>query len=113
MSSAVEAAAEILDQRPDAVYVHPQWLASGLLRVARERGVAVPGDLVVSVGVDSHLARTSEPSLTAIDLDPTRTAREAVDLLLHRIRGGAPGRPRLIPSTLRPRASSVRSEETA
>ncbi|MEU4700899.1 substrate-binding domain-containing protein [Nonomuraea dietziae] len=108
-TSAVSAAAEILDHRPDAVYVPPQWLASGLLRVARERGVDVPGDLLVAVGVDSHLARTSDPPLTAVDLDPAATARQAVDLLIHRIEEGKPAGPRLIPTTLHPRASSLRA----
>ncbi|MBE1559326.1 LacI family DNA-binding transcriptional regulator [Nonomuraea africana] len=112
-SSAVAAAAEVLDHRPDAVYVPPQWLASGLLRVARERGVDVPGDLLVSVGVDSHLARTSEPPLTAVDLDPASTARQAVDLLIHRIEGGEPAGPRLIPTTLHSRASSLRTPGAA
>ncbi|GAA5068021.1 DNA-binding LacI/PurR family transcriptional regulator [Thermocatellispora tengchongensis] len=107
-SSAASAAAALLDLRPDAVYVPPQWLATGLLRLARDRGVRVPDDLLVAVGVDSHLARTSEPALTAVDLDPARTAREAVDLLMHRIEGGPPGDPRVIPVTLHPRGSSLR-----
>ncbi|MEV4898856.1 LacI family DNA-binding transcriptional regulator [Nonomuraea sp. NPDC055795] len=108
--SAAEAANALLDLRPDAVYAPPQWLATGLLRAARERGVRVPGDLLVSVGVDSHLARTSEPPLTAVDLDPARTAREAVDLLVRRIEDGEPAGPRLIPVGLRPRASTLGRE---
>ncbi|GAA2848564.1 LacI family DNA-binding transcriptional regulator [Streptosporangium fragile] len=109
-SSAAEAANRLLDLRPDAVYAPPQWLATGLLRVARERGVRVPDDLLVSVGVDSHLARTSEPPLTAVDLDPARTASEAVDLLVRRIEGRESEGPRLIPVALHPRASTMRAD---
>ncbi|TDD04989.1 LacI family transcriptional regulator [Nonomuraea deserti] len=106
-SSAAEAAGRLLDLEPDAVYVPPQWLATGLLRATRERGLSVPGDLLVSVGVDSHQARTSEPALTAVDLDPARTAREAVDLLISRIEGRPPQAPRVIPITLLPRRSTA------
>ncbi|MFD1929861.1 MULTISPECIES: LacI family DNA-binding transcriptional regulator [Nonomuraea] len=108
-SSAVEAATAALDLEPDAVYAPPQWLATGLLKAAKERGVRVPDDLLVSVGVDSQLARTGEPPLTALDLAPVRTAREAVDLLVQRIEGRASGGSRLIPAELRPRRSSTPS----
>jgi DNA-binding LacI/PurR family transcriptional regulator len=94
---------------PDGVFVPPQWLASGLLTVADERDIAVPGDMIIGVGVDSGLARGSQPALTAVDLNASLMAEEAVSLLTEQIQA-IPGtqRFRVVPTTLLPRESSSR-----
>jgi DNA-binding LacI/PurR family transcriptional regulator len=105
------AVAELLDRPapPDGVFVPPQWLASGLLTVAGERGIDVPGDMLIGVGVDSGLARGSQPPLTAVDLDAPKMAREAVALLMQQINGTpGPDRFRVVPTTLLPRQSTTR-----
>jgi DNA-binding LacI/PurR family transcriptional regulator len=111
-----DAVGELLDRPdlPDGVYVPPQWLASGLLTVASERDIAVPGDMIIGVGVDSGLARGSHPALTAVDLNAPLMAQEAVSLLMEQIQA-LPGtkRFRVVPTTLLPRQSTscIRTRE--
>ncbi|MBP2323578.1 DNA-binding LacI/PurR family transcriptional regulator [Kibdelosporangium banguiense] len=106
-----DAVARLLDRPdpPDAVFVPPQWLASGLLTVAGERGITVPGDMIIGVGVDSGLARGTQPPLTAVDLNAPVMAQQAVDLLMKQI-AGEPAAPRfrVVPTTLLPRESTSR-----
>ncbi|MET0238231.1 MAG: LacI family DNA-binding transcriptional regulator [Kibdelosporangium sp.] len=92
---------------PDGVFAPAQWLASGLLTVAGERGISVPGDMLIGVGVDSGLARGSRPALTAVDLNAPLMAKQAVDLLMEQIEG-KPGtaRFRVVATTLLPREST-------
>jgi DNA-binding LacI/PurR family transcriptional regulator len=104
------AVCELLDRQdpPDGVFAPPQWLASGLLTVAGERDVEIPGDLLVAAGVDSGLARGSQPPLTAVDLNASKMAQEAVDLLMQQINGApGPDRFRVVPTTLLPRHSTT------
>lgn len=78
---------ELLRREPDAVYAPPQWIASAFLRKAGDLGLRVPDDMLLATGVDSALARTSDPPLTAIDLRPREIAAHAVPALLDRIDG--------------------------
>jgi DNA-binding LacI/PurR family transcriptional regulator len=60
--------------------------AIGALRAARDRGLAVPGDLLLMVGADSQRASTSDPPITALDLHPADHAA-AVELVVARLKG--------------------------
>jgi len=55
-----------LAQRPSAVFCYNDMTAIGLLRAAREMGVAVPGDLAVVGFDDIPFASYTSPSLTTI-----------------------------------------------
>jgi DNA-binding LacI/PurR family transcriptional regulator len=105
-----EAVGRLLDRpdSPDGVFVPPQWLASGLLTVAGERNIAVPGDMIISVGVESGLARGSQPALTAVDLNAPLMAQEAVSLLMEQIQALPDAiRFRVVPTSLLPRESTA------
>jgi DNA-binding LacI/PurR family transcriptional regulator len=106
---AAAAAGELLDRRDpaDAIFTPPDRFALGVLRAARERGLAVPGELRIAVGVDSSQARLADPPITAIDLHPGHTGRAAVDMLLARIAGEPVSAPRILPADLRIRASTA------
>jgi DNA-binding LacI/PurR family transcriptional regulator len=109
-SSMREAVAALLDRPdpPDGIFVPPQWLASGLLQVTRERGISVPDDLLVAVGVDSTKARDGDPPLTAVDLHAELMAQDAVALLMAQIEGiPEPDRFRVVPTELIPRESTT------
>ncbi|MGH3358917.1 MAG: LacI family DNA-binding transcriptional regulator [Nocardioidaceae bacterium] len=106
--SAEAAAGALLDRQPDAIYAPPQWLATAVLRVASQRGIRVPEDLLVATGVDSALARTSEPPVTAIDLRPREIAARAVAALLDRIDGKPPRADHRTGAELRVRHSTSR-----
>lgn len=82
-----------LPDPPDAVFCCNDLVALGVLHVAREHGLSVPGDVAV-VGVDDiEEGRYSLPALSTIAPDKNGIAREAVALLLRRMRGdrSAPG----------------------
>jgi DNA-binding LacI/PurR family transcriptional regulator len=107
--TAYERAGVLLDgpNAPDAIIGLPERYASEVLRAARNRGITVPGELLVATGIDSIDAREGHPSVTALDLDPAAVGRAAVQLLLSRIRGEEAEAPVTIPAVLRVRESSA------
>lgn len=85
------AAASLLDQtdRPSAIFAHDDLLASAVLSVARERGVAVPGELSVIGFDDGDLA---EPlGLTSVRQPLEESGQIATERLLDEL--AHPGRP--------------------
>ncbi|MFE4450728.1 LacI family DNA-binding transcriptional regulator [Streptomyces sp. NPDC056796] len=85
------AMAELLDAHPDldAVFVSNDLMASGALRVLRERGVRVPEDVAV-VGFDdmTSVAEATEPPLTTVRQDVEGMGRLMVRLLMERLDSG-------------------------
>ena len=81
-----------LDREPgiDAVYAPLDAFAVGALAAAREKGLSVPGDLMVATNYDGRRATSSEPALTALDLRLPAIARSAVTLLLSVLAGVSP-----------------------
>ncbi|MCQ9130737.1 MULTISPECIES: LacI family DNA-binding transcriptional regulator [Streptomyces] len=104
---------ELLDRCPDvdAVFAANDLMASGVLRVLRERGRRVPEDVAV-VGFDDMLpvAEQSDPPLTTVRQDIEEMGRIMARLLLRRLdrRGGGeePGGAVVLPTTLVRRASA-------
>ncbi|MEU5660437.1 LacI family DNA-binding transcriptional regulator [Streptomyces sp. NPDC047737] len=82
------AMAELLAAHPDldAVFVSNDMMASGALRVLRERGVRVPEDVAV-VGFDDmeSVAEATEPPLTTVRQDVEGMGRLMVRLLMERL----------------------------
>ncbi|WP_225830508.1 LacI family DNA-binding transcriptional regulator [Streptomyces sp. NK08204] len=99
-----QAMATLLDRAPDldAVFVASDLMASGALRVLRERGRRVPQDVAV-VGFDdmANVAELTDPPLTTVRQDIEEMGRLMVRLLLRsldrRAEGDSAGRP---PSSL-------------
>ncbi|MFH9617904.1 LacI family DNA-binding transcriptional regulator [Streptomyces pratensis] len=79
---------DLLDAHPDldAVFVSNDMMASGALRVLRERGVRVPED-VAMVGFDDmeSVAEATEPPLTTVRQDVEGMGRLMVRLLMERL----------------------------
>ena len=71
-----------LDSRPTAVFASNDDMAAGVLAVAHDLGVDVPGDLSVAGFDDTTLARTVWPPLTTIHQPMFDLAYTATDLLL-------------------------------
>ncbi len=99
--------------RTDALCVLVDTFAVGAVRAVQDSGRTVPDDVMVVTRYDGLRARTCTPQLTAVDLHLERAAADAVELLLQRLRGTAPGEgpaaaPRAPGPRLVPRASSVR-----
>ncbi|MEW2582260.1 LacI family DNA-binding transcriptional regulator [Streptomyces virginiae] len=89
------AMAELLDRDPaiDAVFAGNDLMATGALRVLRERGRTVPGDVAV-VGFDDAepVAESADPPLTTVRQDIEGMGRMMARLLMERLGDGREGR---------------------
>ncbi|MBE3583400.1 MAG: LacI family DNA-binding transcriptional regulator [Limnochordaceae bacterium] len=86
-----EATARLLDQwpgpgpRPDGLFVGCDILAIGALRELAARGIDVPGQMMV-IGFDDTLSQFTTPALSTVAQPFEELGRQAVRLLLDRIR---------------------------
>lgn len=115
-SGAYAAATRLLESSspPDAIYATLDRLALGALLAAEAKGIRVPGELLVAGCTDSHAARSSRPTLTALSLNPEWIGTESVDLLATLVGGGAPVQPRrMVPFSVIPRASTQAAPRNA
>ncbi|WOX21015.1 LacI family DNA-binding transcriptional regulator [Streptomyces solicathayae] len=107
--SGARAMTELLDRRPDldAVFAANDLMASGALRVLRERGLRVPDDVAL-VGFDDMLpiAEATEPPLTTVRQDVEGMGRLMVRLLMRLLDGGPGVEPVVTPTALVRRASA-------
>lgn len=90
-----------LDRPPTAIFAGNDDMAAGVLAVAHDRGIDVPGQLSVAGFDDTVLARSVWPPLTTIRQPVHDLAFAATDLLL----GGGPITHRRLPHQLIERAS--------
>ena len=103
-------------ERPTAVLCFSDVLALGVMRVASELGLAVPGDLSVVGFDDSPAAHRSTPRLTTVRQDVAAKGRLAADAVIGAIDAAASGstparaRHRVLPTELIVRDSTARSE---
>jgi LacI family gluconate utilization system Gnt-I transcriptional repressor len=79
-----------LPEMPDVVVCGSDWLALGLIIEAQASGLKVPGDLGVTGFGNSTIAGDMRPTLTTIDIDGARIAREAIGVLRSRAAGEVP-----------------------
>jgi DNA-binding LacI/PurR family transcriptional regulator len=92
----------------DCIISVPQEGALGAVLAAHSRGLRIPQDLLVASCVDSRGLQMSQPTITAIDIQPRLLGARLVDLLAGVI-DGAPTQPANVPAHLMIRASTVRS----
>lgn len=92
VQAAQAAARDLLDRpdRPTAIFAHDDLLASGVLRAAGERGLAVPGDLAVVGFDDSDIAE--HLGLTTVRQPLEESGEVAAETLLAQL--GNPSRSR-------------------
>lgn len=91
MGSGRRALADLLRRHPeiDGVFCSTDMLALGALIEARERGIAVPGQLAV-IGFGDHvLAADTSPSLTTVRIDGRRIGTQAAEWIVQRAAGHA------------------------
>ncbi|MEV4918747.1 LacI family DNA-binding transcriptional regulator [Streptomyces tirandamycinicus] len=79
------------DAVPDAVFAANDLMASGALRLLRERGLRVPHDVAL-VGFDdmAPVAEATDPPLTTVRQDIEGNGRLMVRLLMELLDGGGP-----------------------
>lgn len=78
------------DPRPTAIVYDDDLMAVGGLRVARERGFDVPGDVSLLAWDDSAHCRLADPPLSAVSRDVRGLGAELGGLLLRAAADGAP-----------------------
>lgn len=76
-----------LDTLPDVVICGSDSLALGLIIEAQASGLNVPNDIAIVGFGNSDIAAETRPTLTSIDIDGTRIARESIALLQKRAKG--------------------------
>ncbi|WP_321393815.1 LacI family DNA-binding transcriptional regulator [Emcibacter sp.] len=76
-----------LNPLPDVIVCGSDWLAQGLIIEAQAAGLNVPGDIAVIGFGNSALAGEMRPTITSIDIDGARIARESIALLRKREKG--------------------------
>ena len=101
--SGVRAANYLLDlpSRPSAIFASNDDMAAGVLAVAHDRNIDLPGELSVAGFDDTTLARTVWPPLTTIHQPMAELARTAAEILI----AGGDINHRRLPHTLIERAS--------
>lgn len=67
-----------LDELPDVVVCGSDYLAQGVIVEAQAAGLRVPDNLAVVGFGNSSIAGEMRPTITTIDIDGTRIAREAI-----------------------------------
>jgi DNA-binding LacI/PurR family transcriptional regulator len=107
-NSAYEMAGLLLDRpdRPDAIFASAERFSTGAMRAARERGLRIPGDLLIASGIDGWETREADPPVTAIDVRPDVQGAAAAELLIARILGEEAEAPWMTPSELHIREST-------
>lgn len=98
-----------LSERPDAVFCLYEGSAVEVLRVASQRGVAVPRDLMVAGIAEMGGAEATEPPLTTLELDQADLGAAAAALLMDLIEGAPVDSVRDVPTRIVGRGSSARA----
>lgn len=83
---------QILDDQaasdvPDAIFAADDWIALGVLRALRQRGLRIPDDVAVVGYSDIPLASLAEPPLTTVHVPKRRLGKLAAKLLQDLIDG--------------------------
>jgi LacI family transcriptional regulator, gluconate utilization system Gnt-I transcriptional repressor len=78
-----------LPERPDVVVCGSDWIAQGLIVEAQAAGIRVPDQIAVTGFGNLRLAGDMRPTITSVDVDGGRIAREVIRVLRARA-GGEP-----------------------
>jgi LacI family gluconate utilization system Gnt-I transcriptional repressor len=76
-----------LPERPDVVICGSDWIAQGLIVEAHAAGIRVPDQLAVTGFGNLRMAGDMRPTITSVDIDWARIAREVMRVLRSRANG--------------------------
>ncbi len=90
MASGYDKAAHLLSGRikPDCIFCATDTIALGAMSFCREKGIAIPEDIMISSVGDSKIGRFSVPSLTTAHFHYKTSGINAAELLLHDLKHG-------------------------
>lgn len=110
LESAACTAQDILElrNRPEAMVVLDDFMATGVARSATKAGLKIPGDLALVSFNDSNLSQLIEGGLTSVNMNFEMLVQEAVTKLLAIIQNEGPPNPtrHVVPCELKIRKSS-------
>ncbi|SDW06397.1 transcriptional regulator, LacI family [Arthrobacter sp. yr096] len=86
----------LADGLPGAVFCLTGRHASGAAQALQERGVRIPGDLLVCTGSDSEHSRQHKPPISALDVDIPAAAAALVQRLCEVMEGASEPEPVLL-----------------
>jgi DNA-binding LacI/PurR family transcriptional regulator len=72
--------------RPSAIFAGSGKIAIGVMKAARERGLAVPKDLAIVGTGDNEFAIMTDPPLTTVSIHTEEMGRRAAEFLLDLVR---------------------------
>lgn len=78
-----------LSERPDVVVCGSDWIAQGLIVEAQAAGIRVPDQLAVIGFGNLRMAGDMRPTISSVDVDGARIAREVLRVLRARAAGEA------------------------
>jgi LacI family gluconate utilization system Gnt-I transcriptional repressor len=70
-----------IEERPDVAVCGSDWIAQGLIVEAQTAGMRVPEQLAVTGFGNLRMAGDMRPTITTVDLDGARVAREVITVL--------------------------------
>lgn len=76
-----------LETQPDVVVCGSDYLAMGLIVEAQAAGLRIPEEMAVVGFGNAAVAGEMRPTITTVDIDGRRIAREAITALIRRTRG--------------------------
>ncbi len=76
-----------LHEQPDVVVCGSDWIAQGLIVEAQAAGIRVPDQLAVTGFGNLRMAGDMRPTITSVDVDGARIAREVLRVLRARAAG--------------------------
>lgn len=76
-----------LENKPDVVICGSDWIAQGIIVEATAAGWRVPDDLAVTGFGNLRMAGAMRPTITSVDVDGARIARETMRVLKARLAG--------------------------
>lgn len=82
------------EDRPSAIFAANELMALGVLDAVRRLGLSVPEDLSLVGHDNTFLSRAAYPSLTTVDLFPSRLGAEAAEMMLRLLQQDRPFPPR-------------------
>lgn len=103
-----ESIARILRSGVDGVLANNDLTATEILRVAREHGIDVPGDVALVGYDDTPLARIVSPGLTSVNQPQRAMGRRAIECIAERHDGRTDPERALYEPTLLVRGSTLR-----
>lgn len=96
-------------ERPDGVFCLYEDLGLEVMRLAAERGVRVPEELMVVAISEMGGAETADPPLTTLELNQAELGATAAELLMDLVEGEGAGSVEDLPTRLVARASTARA----